>query len=120
MSSVKFGIITQARLGSTRLQGKVFKKIKDKSLLEYHLDGLRSAKLPIIVATTDLGRDDEIAKFCQRNGIQFFRGSETDVLKRFYKAAQHFNLDYIVRVTSDCPLIRGNYISEAIKQSEIH
>lgn len=117
--SFKIGIITQARLGSTRLPGKVLKTINSKTLLEYHLDGLKKSGLPVIVATTDLSTDDAIARFCHDKNFKFFRGSEGDVLSRYYHAALENHFDIVVRVTSDCPLVDGFLIRQAIEDSQI-
>lgn len=117
--NVKVGIITQARLGSTRLPGKIFKKINGRTLLDYHLAGLRQAALPVVVATTEVGLDDQVADFCLARQIDCFRGSESDVLARYYWAATQFKFDIIVRVTSDCPLVNGHLIKQAIDESDI-
>lgn len=104
---MKIGIIIQARMGSSRLPGKVLKKIKGRSILEYVV--ARAKKInnidEIIVATTENPEDDEIVKICKLKGISFFRGSENDVLSRYFDCAKKFKLDHIVRLTSDNPLI---------------
>ena len=105
-------VIIQARVGSTRLPGKIMKKILGKTVLIHDLDRIKEMKTinKIVVATTDLEEDDIIAKAVNgydRN-IGTYRGSESDVLDRYYKAAKEFNADVIVRITSDCPLIDPN------------
>lgn len=117
--SLKVGIISQARLGSTRLPGKVLKKINSETLLDYHLKGLSKAGLPVVIATTDRASDDPIVEFCQERKIPFFRGSESDVLSRYYHAALENHFDIVVRVTSDCPLVDGTLITKAIAESKI-
>ena len=104
---VKTSLITQARSGSTRLPGKILKKINDESLLEIHLKRLNKCKnvSKIIVATTDKPEDKVIYDYAIDRGFNSFRGSESDVLDRFYQAVKHEKPDWIVRVTSDCPLI---------------
>jgi len=102
-------VITQARVGSTRLPGKIMKKILGKTVLIHDLDRIKEMKTinKIVVATTDLEEDDIIVKAVNgydRN-IGIYRGSECDVLDRYYKAAKEFNATVIVRITSDCPLI---------------
>lgn len=102
-------VITQARVGSTRLPGKIMKKILGKTVLIHDLDRIKEMKTinKIVVATTDLEEDDIIVKAVNgydRN-IGIYRGSESDVLDRYYKAAKEFNATVIVRITSDCPLI---------------
>ena len=100
-------LITQARSGSTRLPGKILKKINDESLLEIHLKRLNKCNnvSNIIVATTDKPEDKVIYDYAIDWGFNSFRGSESDVLDRFYQAVRKEKPDWIVRVTSDCPLI---------------
>jgi spore coat polysaccharide biosynthesis protein SpsF (cytidylyltransferase family) len=104
---VKTILITQARSGSTRLPGKILKKINDESLLEIHLKRLNKCNnvSNIIVATTDKPEDKVIYDYAIDWGFNSFRGSESDVLDRFYQAVKKEKSDWIVRVTSDCPLI---------------
>ena len=99
--------IVQARLGSTRLPGKVLKAIMGNPILLLLVERLRASSYieNIVIATSDNPRDDGIEKFCKENGIDCFRGSENDVLERHYKAAKKFGADVIVRITSDCPLV---------------
>lgn len=100
-------LITQARSGSTRLPGKILKEINFESLLGIHLKRLNKCKnvSKIIVATTDKPEDKVIYDYAINSGFNSFRGSETDVLDRFYQAVRNEKSDWIVRVTSDCPLI---------------
>ena len=79
--------------------------INDRSLLEYHLDRLRKTGFRIIIATTINSADDAVCELAENMKIDFFRGSEQNVLERFYNAAKTFKLQHIIRVTSDCPLI---------------
>lgn len=99
--------IIQARTSSQRLPGKIFKKITGKSLIWHLINRLRHSKYleKIIIATTFKKKDKKIVKFAQKQKLEFYTGSENDVLDRFYKAAKKFNAEIIVRVTSDCPLI---------------
>ncbi|BFN05018.1 cytidylyltransferase domain-containing protein [Clostridium tetani] len=114
---MKVVCIVQARIGSTRLPGKVLKKICGKTVLEHDIDRLRKIKNidEIIIATTILEKDNAIVKECERLGVKYFRGSEEDVLSRYYYAAKENNADIVVRVTSDCPLIDSG-VSEKIIQ----
>ena len=100
-------IIIQARMGASRLPGKPLKKILGQSILSYQIDRLRLCKNcdDIIVATTTNSLDDPIVKLCLKENIKFYRGSELDVLDRYFKAAKEFKGDVIVRITADCPLI---------------
>lgn len=104
---VKTVLITQARLGSTRLPGKVLKEIGGKSLLQIHLERLKKCNTisEIIVATTIKEEDQVIYDKAIEWGFSAFKGSELDVLDRFYQSVKDKNADWIVRVTSDCPLI---------------
>jgi spore coat polysaccharide biosynthesis protein SpsF len=109
-------LITQARTGSTRLPGKVLKEIGGKSLLQIHLDRLKNCKNVslIIVATTINEEDNVIFEKAIEWGFSASRGSESDVLDRFYQAVKDKNPEWIVRVTSDCPLIDPVLVDEVI------
>lgn len=99
--------IVQARMGSTRLPGKVLLTAAGKTLLAWHLE--RLAQVPgidrIVVATTELPADEAIAEHAAALGADVFCGSEHDVLDRYYKAALRFHADRVLRTTSDCPLL---------------
>ena len=101
------GAIIQARMGSTRLPGKVLKNVGEKPLLLYMIERVRKSKKldKVIVATSILEKDNVIEDFCKENNIDYFRGSESDVLQRYYECAKSYSLDIIVRLTADCPLI---------------
>lgn len=101
------GAIIQARMGSTRLPGKVLKNIGEKPLLLHMIERVRKSKKldKIIVATSVLEKDNVIEDFCKENNIDYFRGSESDVLQRYYECAKSYSLDIVVRLTADCPLI---------------
>jgi spore coat polysaccharide biosynthesis protein SpsF len=111
------GAIVQARMGSTRLPGKVLLEAAGKPLLGHLIDRLKRANTVrrICVATTTEDKDQTIVDFCGSNKILVFRGSETDVLDRYYQAATHYSLDVIVRVTSDCPLIDPVLIDKMVR-----
>lgn len=101
------GVIVQARMGSSRLPGKVLKDCHGKPILGWVLDRLAMVdpNISIVVATSDLPADDAIEEFCRKRSVSFVRGSETDVLSRFILAAQKLSRPVLVRVTADCPLI---------------
>ena len=105
-------IITQARMSSSRLPGKILMTVKGKSLLQYHIDGLKKCHIPIVIATTTNSADHVIEVFSKESGLHCFRGDELDVLSRYYYAAVNYDADVIIRVTSDCPLIDGDLITE--------
>ncbi|WP_279237741.1 glycosyltransferase family protein [Heliorestis acidaminivorans] len=106
----------QARMTSTRLPGKILREVKGKPLIQYQLERLNKVKLKDIpiIATTTKQSDDILVEFCKENNIAFFRGSEDDVLSRYYKTAKEFNVDVIVRITADCPLIDPTVVDEVI------
>lgn len=114
---MKVVCIVQARVGSTRLPGKVLKKICGKTVLEHDIDRLKRAKNidEIVIATTTEERDIEIVNEAKRLGVKYYRGSESDVLSRYYFAAKENNADIVVRVTSDCPLLDSEVTEEIIK-----
>jgi Spore coat polysaccharide biosynthesis protein F, CMP-KDO synthetase homolog len=99
--------IVQARMTSTRLPGKVLMEVLDKPLLEYELERLRRVVSldDLVVATTTNREDDPVVALCERLAVPVYRGSENDVLSRYYEAAALFRADAVVRFTADCPLI---------------
>lgn len=107
-AKTKVYAIVQARMGSTRLPGKVMKKIVGKPMLELMIERLKCCKElnGIIIATTNSEADQAIVDLVNSlDGILLFRGSEEDVLSRYHGAAVMYNAETVVRVTSDCPLI---------------
>jgi len=113
---IKTLLITQARIGSTRLPGKVLKTVDNKTLLQIHIDRLKKCKRvsDIVVATTSNTDDEIIYNKALEWGVHAYRGSENDVLDRFYQAAKPFNSKWVVRVTSDCPLLDPILVDEVI------
>lgn len=109
-------VIIQARLGSTRMPGKTMKEIMGKPLLYYSVKRSSLSKYidDVIVATTTNSNDDKISEWCEGEGITFYRGSENNVLDRYYQTAKKFNVDKIVRITSDCPFVDPQIIDIAI------
>jgi len=109
--------IIQARLGSTRLPNKVLKTIQGSPMLWHIVNRLKNVKKinNIIVATSDLPENDLIEEFCSKYNILCFRGSEKDVLKRFYDTALFYNAEHIIRITGDCPLVDYQIINNLIK-----
>jgi spore coat polysaccharide biosynthesis protein SpsF len=116
MINQKIVAIIQARMGSSRLPGKVMKEIAGKPMLAHVYDRIHYSRLVnrIVVATTDQPMDDPIAEFCEENGFPYFRGDQFDVLGRYYQTAAQFQAQVIVRVTGDCPLIDPQMIDDVI------
>jgi spore coat polysaccharide biosynthesis protein SpsF len=112
----RVGVVTQARTGSTRLPDKVLIESAGRTMLDHHLDRLVAAGLDVYVATTDSPSDDRVADLAQNRGIAVFRGSEEDVLSRFAGCARAHDLDVVVRVTSDCPLIDGHVVAGGVSR----
>ena len=108
--------ITQVRLNSTRLPEKVLLKVTDKTLLEIHLNRILKSKRisKLILATTNELNIEKIIEISKNLGVAFYKGSMNNVLDRFYKAALNENPDWIVRLTSDCPLIDHRLIDQVI------
>jgi spore coat polysaccharide biosynthesis protein SpsF (cytidylyltransferase family) len=109
--------IIQARMGSTRLPGKVIMDLGGDTVLARVVRRLCRAKFvdEIVIATTSSDADDAIVRECERLGVPWFRGSEDDVLDRYYQAAQTYAADAVARITSDCPLIDPELVDGTIR-----
>lgn len=110
----KLGIIIQARLGSTRLPGKILLPFQGSTLLEYIINRLKPLGLPIVVATTTNSKDDKLIEFLDAKSIKYIRGDEKNVLDRYIKAAEKYNINTIIRITSDNPFIDIDFLRELI------
>lgn len=112
-------VVTQARSGSTRLPNKVLKKIGDKTLLQIHIERIKQTKLidDIYIATTDQESDNVIEDLAKELQVKYYRGSENDVLDRYYQTVKDIQPDFIVRLTSDCPLIDPKLIDELVGEA---
>ena len=113
--------IIQARMGSTRLPGKVMMDLCGYPVIEHVVNRLRKSKYidKLIIATSIDSNNQPIIDFCKQNNIDYFVGSEDDVLDRYYQAAIHNNLkddDIIIRITSDCPLIDPFVVDKVIQK----
>lgn len=109
--------VVQARMSSTRLPGKVMKKIINKPsiLLMFERLGMSKVIDKIILATSEHPDNDLLAQYVKGLGIDVFRGSESDVLERFYLAAKPYKPEYVVRLTGDCPLIDPQICDQLFK-----
>jgi glutamate-1-semialdehyde-2,1-aminomutase len=109
--------IIQARMGSTRLPGKVLADVEGRPVLWHVVNRIRGVGSVdhVVVATSTESIDNVIAEFCETNVIDCFRGSEVDVLDRFYEAARHYCADVVVRVTADCPLIDPKVVDRVVR-----
>lgn len=110
--------IIQARMSSTRLPGKVMKKLIDRSVLGQVINRVQQTKTldGLVVATTTQSVDDAIVDECRRYGVGVYRGSEDDVLGRYHGAASEYAADVVVRITSDCPLIDPQLIDQMVQK----
>jgi spore coat polysaccharide biosynthesis protein SpsF len=110
------GAIIQARMGSTRLPGKVLKAVNDHTLLTYLVKRIRRSDHldKIVVATSDRSENDVIEEECREHGIECYRGKEEDLLDRYVRAAAEYDMDRIVRITADCPLVDPQVIDQMI------
>lgn len=108
--------IIQARMGSTRLPGKVLMDIAGKPMLWHVIERVKRCKKinSIVVATTSKEEDKIVIELAKKCGVETFAGSEEDVLDRYYQAAKKFDAEIIVRITGDCPLINPSTIDEMI------
>lgn len=109
--------IIQARTGSTRLPNKIFLKLANASLLSHVVNRLRPSKEidKIVIATTTSLDDNSVEEWCLNNSLDCFRGSENNVLERYYQAAKKFNADIIIRITADDPFKDYRLIDQAVK-----
>lgn len=109
--------VTQARIGSTRLPKKILKKINGKSLLEIHLLRILNSKRidKVKVATTKEPEVEKIIEVANKVGVAYYQGDIQDVLDRFYQTLKNEKADYVVRLTSDCPLIDPVLIDKIIE-----
>jgi spore coat polysaccharide biosynthesis protein SpsF len=109
-------IIIQARMGSRRLPGKVMMEINDKPLLYYVINQIKASKFnpKIVIATTNLSKDDKIEAFAKSQNIEVFRGNEKNVLDRYFQCAKKYSIEPIVRISADSPFIDPEIIDQCI------
>lgn len=114
---MKIVAIIQARMGSTRLPGKVMKQLCGKTVLAHVITRVKACSLvdEVVVATTTSSTDDVIVAEAEKYGAKSFRGSEANVLERYYLAAKEYQAEVVVRVTSDCPLFDFEVLTAMLK-----
>ncbi len=107
--------IIQARMGSSRLPGKVMKEICGRPMMEWVVQRAQRATCinELAVAMTTDAADDILENYCREHGIEYYRGSPADVLDRFVRAGRKYHADVIVRLTADCPFIDPDLIDQA-------
>lgn len=109
-------VLIQARMNSSRLPGKVLMKIKNKPMIEFLIERINQSKLidKIIVVTSNKSEDNEIVNHCKKINVNYFRGSENNVLSRYYEASTKFNLRSIIRICADSPFIDHTIMDKMI------
>ena len=112
----KVTAIIQARMSSSRLPGKVLMEAGGAPMLKHVVDrAARCTQMNAVIVATSLDvQDDPVAEFCGRERMSYYRGSEDDVLDRYYQAARNAKADIVVRITGDCPLIDPDVIGKAV------
>tara|TARA_B100001540_G_scaffold295173_1_gene295741 strand:- start:5485 stop:6273 length:789 start_codon:yes stop_codon:yes gene_type:complete len=119
MFKIMNGCIIQARTGSTRFPNKILNDIDDEhTVLEFLIKQLKNSERidKIVIATTRSSKDEKIIELCKNLNLDFFQGDENDLVDRYYKCAKKFNLENIIRITSDCPLVDPNLVDNGIKK----
>ncbi len=114
------GIIIQARLGSTRLSGKILKKFQGGTILSFLVEKLTCLHIPIIIATTTSSSDDLLVEYLIKNKYHYYRGSENNVLERYINAAEQYGIDRVIRVTSDNPFTDIDILKKLIFIADKH
>lgn len=117
MPERKVQAIIQARMGSTRLPGKILADIGGQPMLARVVERARRASTlnGVMVATTTQPADDDVERLCRQRGYDVFRGHPTDVLDRYYQAARAAGADVVVRLTADCPVIDPAVIDKVVR-----
>jgi spore coat polysaccharide biosynthesis protein SpsF len=114
---MKVGILVQVRMSSTRLPGKALLPLAGAPVLERLIERLKKVGgAELIIATSTDASDNPIEELCKKTSSSVYRGDLQDVLGRFVGAAKQFNLDAVIRVTGDCPLLDPEIISSMIKE----
>jgi len=113
----EFVTIIQARMGSSRLPGKVLLPLAGRPLILRMYERIALSKLAgkIVMAITDEQKDNELSKICKQNNIETFRGSSLDLLDRHYQTAKKYQADVVLKIPSDCPLIEPDIINKVVQ-----
>ena len=108
--------LIQARMGSSRFPGKVLERLADRPVLDWVVQAAQAIPAidEVMVLTSDQPADTAIAKWCHTAGVGCFRGSEKDVLSRYYQAACQLKADVVVRITADCPLLDAHIVGQVL------
>ena len=116
MPTPRIVTIVQARMGSSRLPGKVLLPLAEQPLLVRMVERVQRARLAgtVVVATTTAAADDDVATCCAAYNLPCFRGDALDLLDRHYQAARHFGADVVLKIPSDCPLIDPAVIDQVL------
>lgn len=115
---MKVLVVVQARMGSSRLPGKVLLPLAGAPMLQRQLERIRAARtsFDLVVATTTADADQPIRDLCDRLGISCFSGHPTDLLDRHYQAARLTGAEAVVKIPSDCPLIDPAIIDRVLRR----
>lgn len=115
---MKVGFLITARMKSKRLPLKLTRKLGDREIIRYMLDRLKLSKelKNIVICTSANPQDEILTSIAREEGVDFFLGSEEDVILRLYEAAKAFSLDYVLNITADCPLVAHEYFSMIIEE----
>ena len=110
---MKIGFLITARLKSTRLPKKLLLEVNGKEIIRHMINRLKEAEIldEIIICTSTNSQDQRLVQIAQEENIQYFLGDEDDVISRLYEASKRFNLDYVLNITADCPLVSFEYIN---------
>jgi spore coat polysaccharide biosynthesis protein SpsF len=113
---MKTVVIIQARMGSTRLPGKILMPLGNSCVLDYVVSRCKriSSAADVVVATSRLEQDDVVEEWCRGSGVSCYRGSEDDVLERFVEASAPYQPDFVMRVTGDCPFVDYEFANDVI------
>ena len=114
----KLLIVVQARYDSQRFKGKVLKNVNNKSILEIIINRIKKSRFceNLVVATTKKKNDVKVVNLCKEINVEFFKGDEKNVLKRFYEVAKKYKAQNIVRITADCPMVDFKLMDSMIKK----